>query len=199
LCFAPRCEKSDTLAWVAASWTDAAWRKANPDFGSRSRRKIWRKAEKAIALPGAQNALRRMHLNQWTEQAERWIDMAAWDACNGPIDLEQLRGRSGFGGLDLSTTTDLATLAWVFPSEHDDALWHLLSRYFVPEENLRKRAERGRVPYDLWTRQGFIEATEGNVVDYRIVHVQRNRNPFIDRPALALEHFWVRWTHNRNG
>jgi phage terminase large subunit-like protein len=22
------------------------------------------------------------------------------------------------------------------------------------------------VPYDLWTRQGFIEATEGNVVDY---------------------------------
>jgi phage terminase large subunit-like protein len=23
-----------------------------------------------------------------------------------------------------------------------------------------------RVPYDLWTRQGFIEATSGNVVDY---------------------------------
>ena len=39
-------------------------------------------------------------------------------------------------------------------------------RYFVPEENLRKRAERDRVPYDLWTRQGFIEATPGNVVDY---------------------------------
>jgi phage terminase large subunit-like protein len=42
----------------------------------------------------------------------------------------------------------------------------VLSRYFVPEENLRKRAERDRVPYDLWTRQGFIEATPGNVVDY---------------------------------
>ena len=41
-----------------------------------------------------------------------------------------------------------------------------MSRYFVPEENLRKRAERDRVPYDLWTRQGFIEATPGNVVDY---------------------------------
>ena len=36
----------------------------------------------------------------------------------------------------------------------------------MPEENLRKRAERDRVPYDLWTRQGFIEATPGNVVDY---------------------------------
>jgi hypothetical protein len=53
----------------------------------------------------------------------------------------------------------------VFPPE-DDGLWYLLSRYFVPEENLRKRAERDRVPYDQWTRQGFIEATPGNVVDY---------------------------------
>jgi hypothetical protein len=39
----------------------------------------------------------------------------------------------------------------------------------VPEENLRKRAERDRVPYDLWTRQGFIEATPGNVVDYSAI------------------------------
>ena len=36
---------------------------------------------------------------------------------------------------------------------------HVLSRYFVPEDNLRRRAERDRGPYDLWTQQGFIEAT----------------------------------------
>ena len=143
------------------------WRKANPSFGlSVKEDDLARKAEKAIALPGAQNAFRRMHLNEWTEQAERWIDIAAWDACDGPVDLEQLRGRTCFGGLDLSTTTDVTALAWVFPPEQDDGLWHVLSRYFVPEENLRKRAERDRVPYDLWTRQGFIEATPGNVVDY---------------------------------
>jgi phage terminase large subunit-like protein len=46
------------------------------------------------------------------------------------------------------------------------APWVVLSGYFVPEEHLRKRAERDRVPYDLWTRQGFMEATPGNVVDY---------------------------------
>ena len=53
----------------------------------------------------------------------------------------------------------------MFPPEGEDGLWYVLSRYFVPEDNLRKRAERDRVPYDLWTRQGFIEATSGNVVD----------------------------------
>ena len=44
---------------------------------SRSRRTTWRaRPRRRIALPGAQNAFRRMHLNEWTEQAERWIDLA---------------------------------------------------------------------------------------------------------------------------
>ena len=36
----------------------------------------------------------------------------------------------------------------------------------MPEENLSKRAERDREPYDQWCRRGFIEVTPGNVVDY---------------------------------
>ena len=138
------------FAFIAAAdegddWTDpAVWRKANPNFGlSVKEDDLARKAEKAIALPGAQNAFRRMHLNEWTEQAERWIDMAAWDACDAPVDLELLRGRPCFGGLDLSTTTDVTALAWVFPPDHDDDLWRVLSRYFVPAENLRQ-ARRAR-------------------------------------------------------
>ena len=103
------------FAYIAAAdegddWTDPkVWRKANPNFGiSVKEDDLARKAEKAVALPGAQNAFRRLHLNQWTEQAERWIDMAAWDACDAPVDPERLRGRACFGGLDLSTTTDLS-------------------------------------------------------------------------------------------
>jgi phage terminase large subunit-like protein len=127
------------FAFIAAAdesddWTDpAVWRKANPNFGlSVKADDLARKAEKAIALPGAQNAFRRMHLNEWTEQAERWIDMAAWDACDAPVDLDQLRGRPCFGGLDLSTTTDITALAWVFPPDHDDDLWRVLSATSCP-------------------------------------------------------------------
>jgi hypothetical protein len=154
------------FAFIAAAdagddWTDPeVWRKANPSFGlSVKEDDLARKAEKAIALPGAQNAFRRMHLNEWTEQAERWIDLAAWDACSMAADPDRLRGRRCFGGLDLSTTTDVTALAWVFPPRDDEGLWYVLSRYFVPEGNLRRRAERDRVPYDLWTRQDLIEAT----------------------------------------
>jgi phage terminase large subunit-like protein len=85
LSFAPRAKSLILQSWGAASWTDPeVWRKANPSFGlSVKADDLARKAEKAIALPGAQNAFRRMHLNEWTEQAERWIDIAAWDACAG--------------------------------------------------------------------------------------------------------------------
>jgi phage terminase large subunit-like protein len=126
-----------------------------------------RKAEKAIALPGAQNAFRRMHLNEWTEQAERWIDMAAWDACDAPVSFERLRGRPCFGGLDLSTTTDVTALAWVFPPGHDDDLWlagalPLLRACGQPEAPSRARSR----PLRPVGRPGFIEATPGNVVDY---------------------------------
>jgi Terminase large subunit, endonuclease domain len=155
------------------------WRKANPNFGlSVKADDLARKAEKAIALPGAQNAFRRMHLNEWTEQAERWIDMAAWDACDDPVDLDQLRGRLCFGGLDLSTTTDVTALAWVFPPHHDDELWRVLSRYFVPEENLRRRAERDRVPYDLWGRPWLHRGDRGQrcrLRRHRAAHPGRQR------------------------
>jgi phage terminase large subunit-like protein len=124
-----------------------------------------RKAKKAERCPVRRTPFDAC-TSEWPKQAERWIDIAAWDACGGPVALERLRGRPCFGGLDLSTTTDVTALAWVFPPDHDDGDWRVLSRYFVPEENLRKRAERDRVPYDLWAAQGFIEATPGNVVDY---------------------------------
>jgi phage terminase large subunit-like protein len=39
----------------------------------------------------------------------------------------------------------------------------------MPAENVRKRVERDRVPYDVWIRHGLIEATEGNVIDYDII------------------------------
>ena len=34
---------------------------------------------------------------------------------------------------------------------------------------------RDRVPYDLWVRQGYIKATEGNVVDYEVVRADINQ------------------------
>jgi phage terminase large subunit-like protein len=68
--------------------------------------------------------------------------------------------------MDLSSTKDLTSLVAVFP---DDDGMDILSQFFVPKENIRDRANRDRVPYDQWERDGFLIATPGNVVDYEAV------------------------------
>ncbi len=64
-------------------WTDErVWKKANPaldDFRSLEDMRI--ACKRAKEIPAQENTFRRLYLNQWTEQAARWISMPAWDAC----------------------------------------------------------------------------------------------------------------------
>src|SRR6185503_18817485 len=153
------------------SWMDRSmWIKANPNLGiSVKGESLEEQCAKAESLPAAQNAFRRLRLNQWTEQADRWIDMAVWDEGNRLVDREALRNRRCFGGLDLSSTTDLSAFVLLFPPENPGELWQVLCRFWMPKENLRRRVEKDRVPYDVWIHEGFIEATDGNVIDYDVL------------------------------
>jgi phage terminase large subunit-like protein len=103
---------------------------------------------------------------------DRWIDIAVWDEGARPVDAKALYGRDCFAGLDLSTTTDISAFVLVFPPEKDNKTnepWKVLCRFWIPEDNVRKRVEKDRVPYDVWIRQGFIRATSGNVIDYEAI------------------------------
>ena len=46
----------------------------------------------------------------------RWMPMDKWDRCAFPVDAESLRGRICYGGLDLSSTTDVTAFVLVFPA-----------------------------------------------------------------------------------
>ncbi len=167
------------------SWADpAVWVKANPNLGiSVKPDKIAEAVAKAQQVPGEQNALLRLHFDVWTEQAAHWMDMAIYDECAGPVDALALRGRMCFGGLDLSSTTDITALALWFPALDADDTAACLMYFWVPEEGMRRRAERDRVPYDVWSREDYIEATEGNVVDYDVI--RRTITGGDDRAAQA--------------
>jgi phage terminase large subunit-like protein len=77
-----------------------------------------------------------------------------------------LKGRRCYVGLDLSSTKDLTAQVGVFP---DDDGFDVLAQFFVPKDSIRDRANRDRVPYDQWAREGYLIATPGNVVDYEAV------------------------------
>lgn len=166
---------------IDADWTDEnVWRAANPaadDFRSLEELRV--ACARAREIPAQENAFRRLYLNQWTEQASRWIPLEAWDACRVAIDRASLAGRRCYIGLDLSTTTDLTAAVAVFP-DADGPGFDVLPHFFVPQDRIRQRVARDHVPYDEWTRLGLMTATPGPTVDYELVrtHLHAWRDAF---------------------
>lgn len=152
-------------------WTDPkVWRKANPSLNiTVGIDKVEAACESARQNPGEENSFRQLRLNQWVKQAVRWMPMEKWDACSFPVDERLLSGRVCYGGLDLSSSTDLTAFVLVFPPEDEDGKYEILPYYWIPEESLDLRVRRDHVPYDTWEKQGYIMTTEGNVVHYGFI------------------------------
>ena len=149
-------------------WTDPnVWKRANPSLGiTVGLDKMLAACESAKQNPAEENSFKTLRLNIWCQQSVRWMPMHAWDACDFPVDVDELAGRVCYGGLDLSSTTDLTAFVLVFPPTDDDEKYMVIPHFWLPADNLALRVRRDHVPYDLWERQGFLHTTEGNVVHY---------------------------------
>ena len=152
-------------------WTDPkVWKKANPSLDiTVGIDKVKAACESAKQNPGEENAFRQLRLNQWVKQAVRWMPMEKWDKCAFAVDEDELEGRVCYGGLDLSSTTDITAFVLVFPPLDEEDKYVILPYFWIPEDNLTLRVNRDHVPYDVWERQGYLQTTEGNVVHYGFI------------------------------
>lgn len=155
-------------------WTDEKnWIKANPNLGvSVSLDDLRRKAQRAQEIASAQNDFIRLHLNRKTQQVTAWLQLEKWDVGKEPFDEIDLAGRPCFGGLDLSSKLDLSALVWVFPPVPEDAAWYVLARCFAPKEQALERERKDRVPYTAWERAGYLQLTDGDVIDYDFIRAR---------------------------
>ncbi len=155
-------------------WRDEkVWHKANPALGDfRSLEEMRIMAARAAEIPAQENTFRRLYLNQWTEQASRWLSLAQWDSCQTePVARE---GREWYVGLDLSSTKDLTAMVGVSP-DPDGIHFAVKALAFVPQARLRERVNRDRAPFDEWGRRGQLIITPGDVVDYERVRAELQR------------------------
>lgn len=181
-------------------WTEEAnWIKANPNLGvsvkiDDLRRKV-RKAKEAIA---AQNSLKRLHFDIWTQSSVRWLSADAWRECAHPVDYEALKGQECYAGLDLSTNIDLSAFVMVFPPQEQETLYRVIARIFVPEENILRRSQKDRVPYDAWVNAGYITATPGNVIDYDWIFDQILKDAaFYNLREVAFDAWGADWIRTK--
>lgn len=158
-----------------ADWQDPeTWRGANPSLGTTvSEEYLAQEAGRAREMPAYQNTFRRLHLNQWTQQATRWIDINVWNDNAGPkIDEDALRGRECYGGLDLASVSDMVAWVMVFPNPRDREEIQVLPRFWCPEARLTDTHNRYRDQYQAWRQQGYLQTTRGDAIDYAFVKQQ---------------------------
>lgn len=158
------------VIWAAdegADWTDPeVWRKANPMMGEAFTEDfIKAKCEKAKNEPTFQNTFRTMYLSQWVGQEVRFLEMTRWDAGAVPM-APPANTRQAFGGLDLSSTTDLSAFSVAARNGTDVDLY---VKFYAPAEGLHERARRDRLPYEVWARDGILTLTPGATIDQNVI------------------------------
>lgn len=143
------------------------WKRVNPSLGRIfTLERIRADFATAKQDPVEFEDFKRFRLNIPIKSLSRWMPMDKWDACASKIDGEALKGRPCYGGLDLSSKLDLSALLLVFPPIVEGDRTIVLPKFYCPEDTIIERSRSDKVRYDIWSREGLINATPGNVIDY---------------------------------
>jgi phage terminase large subunit-like protein len=159
----------------------SCWSKANPLLGITVKHDYLEGVvRQAKAIPGKLNGILRLHFCQWTESDTAWISRPTLEACLDEFDPAEHSGEEIFLGADLSATQDLTALAAVVKTgfvevERVDKAtgaktmvrlptYDAWVEAWTPFDTLAQRALQDKAPYDVWVKQGWLNAPPGKVV-----------------------------------
>jgi phage terminase large subunit-like protein len=165
------------VIWAAEESDDpfdeATWYKANPGLGtSPSLAYMRREASKAKSTPSYFPTFCRLSLNRRMRAATRWLPMPLWDANAGTVDDKRFRYRKAWGGVDLSAVSDMSAWVMAVESRQPGVELELVARFWLPEERVDELEQQLQVPLRLWVREGWIQLTEGDAIDYGAIERQ---------------------------
>ena len=162
---------------------DDAIRAANPHFDVfMNQDEVRKQAQDAKRMPSRETSYRNLVLNQRVEAHDPFVSRAVWMS-NGDPPLELVgHRRQIYGGLDLSSVSDLTALVTL---DLVDGKWNVQSTFWLPAEGLSERARTDRVPYDLWHRKGLLNTCPGASIDYAFI-ARELRTLFDEHDVKAL-------------
>lgn len=152
------------------------WFRCNPSLGKHLKLRTLRaEAKNARTSEADEKLFRWLRLNQWISvKAVSWLSLTLYDKLQwGPSKrkeraewLEQLSGLTCYGGVDLSSTTDLTAFVLFFPAQKglEKAVW--LPYIWRSSKDLDAAERRDRAPYRDWARAGFITICPGDTIDF---------------------------------
>ena len=154
-------------------WDPTNWLKANPFIcapGNESKLETLKTdAQTAKDMGGADlRDFLTKSLNMWVQNTDdQFINADKWAKCASNRTLEDMRGRSCWVGLDLSSGGDLTTYALEFPETYVNDIgetknkYYIYSHSFMPRGRLEEHIETDLAPYDLWEQMELVTVTGG--------------------------------------
>ena len=121
-------------------------------------------AEQAKRLPSFRAKFENLRLNKRIDANVQFISDPDWMTCADPLDMQALAGKPVYGGLDLSTVTDMSSLCLYWP--HNGAV---LPYFWLPEEGLLDRDRKEHGHYRTWRDAGLLETTPGKAINFRAI------------------------------
>lgn len=155
-------------------YNEDVWHKANPSLGVTIDIEAVRQESLSARNSEANEKLFRwLRLNQWVSlKSVGWLPLTLWDTTVGEWSHSELVGKRCYIGLDLASTTDLTAAAILFPPQDDIEEWRCLFEAWIPEDKMKERIRKDKVPYDKWVKDRYLHATPGDVVDYGFVEAR---------------------------
>ena len=146
-------------------WSEETWLRCNPSMPEiRSLDEMRSSAKQAKNIPGRISAFRNLYLNQPVKAEAAFLPVEMWNACQAEIDLDYLRGRECYGGLDLAAVRDLNSFSLYFPSDKVVLNWS-----WMAAGQIETRELADKTPYRKWSELGVIETTPGDAVNKRYI------------------------------
>ncbi|TPK18072.1 terminase large subunit [Mesorhizobium sp. B2-5-7] len=178
----------------------SCWIKANPLLGTiLTEEYLAGVVAEARAVPGKLNNVLRLHFCVWTDADKAWMARATVDGVMSDWPLPE--GGPIFLGIDLSGTKDMTVVACVQPTgfreiTRDDGVAVSLPTYdawieaWTPGDTLAARVMADKQPYDIWVRDGYLNAPEGprirlDIVAARIAELDR----LYDIQSIAYDNY----------
>jgi phage terminase large subunit-like protein len=152
-------------------YNEKNWKKANPSLGITLQIEDLRElAAEAKLAPADERLFRWLNLCQWpTTKLSSWLPLDLFDSTVGNWTRGDLLDLDCYLGIDLSTTTDLSAICLVFPPQEKLDEWRVIWDCWIPRDNMQTRIDEDKVPYDEWAAAGWIQPTDGDVIDYEVI------------------------------
>lgn len=168
--FLPFLYEQDSEAEI---WQDeASWEKSNPSirYGVKKIEILRRDVELAKTDKATRLHCLCKDFNVRQESgAATWLMAKDFSYEQDPFDLEDFRGAYALFSVDLSATTDLASVKGLLMKQNDPTKY-VISHYFIPETKLEKSDDKSAgAEYTEWARQGLLTIHEGTEVDIEAV------------------------------